>query len=356
MKTKVALVIILALGIASAAFIHFHSRKHPHTGELGQTDSQATLETSPAIPGAAGSSSSPSESPIANSNTKPPLAPFSAATSTNKLERLRQIETRFRSLAAGDPLTALRAAKEMTNSPVERERALLTLATEWTHGELRPPALRAHAIDGLGIEAGIGLEVAGNPQLAVLWANELTEGEGRNVLLQSTANRLVTSDPSAAFALAEQVPEADRRKFYESIFAVWGGTDTDAALKWADQLPDATDRDAAVAAIRTQAPVGIGTALKMEDGYPVITQVLAGTAAEKSGQIRPGDRIVGVAQGDSRFVDVRGVPLEQIVIQLRGAPNTMLQIQVVSADAPENSIPRTVTIFRDQIKFKTQTQ
>jgi hypothetical protein len=41
---------------------------------------------------------------------------------------------------------------------------------------------------------------------------------------------------------------------------------------------------------------------------------------------------------------------------IRGAPNTMLQLQVVSADAADNAIPRTITIFRDQIKFKPQTQ
>jgi len=353
-KTKIAFVVIAALAVASAALFHFHSRSPQVAADLAQSDaiepSQSTESAALPTNGKANAATQPQDSHISKSS----IAATSPA--TNKLERLRQIETRFRSLAAGDPLIALRAAREMTNSPVERERALLTLAAEWTHGELRDPALRAHAIDGLGLEAGIGLEVAGNPELAVLWANELTEGEGRRILLQATANWLVASDPAAAFALVDQMAEPDRRKFYDSIFASWGSSDTDAALKWADQFPDPADRDAAVAAIRTQAPVGIGTALKVEDGYPVITQVLPGTAAEKSGQIRAGDRIVGLAQGDSRFVDAHSVPLEQIVAMIRGAPNTMLQLQVVSADAPQNTVPRTVTIFRDQIKFKTQTQ
>jgi hypothetical protein len=244
----------------------------------------------------------------------------------------------------------------MTNNPVEREKALLTLVTEWTHGELRDPTRRAAAIAGLGLEAGIGLELANNPDLAVLWANELTEGESRNMVLKTTANHLVVLDPAGAFALADQIAEPDRQNFVNSIFADWASVDTDAALKWADQLPAGADRDSAVAAIRTSAPVGIGTALKIEDGYPVITQILPGTAAERSGQIRPGDRIIGLAQGDSRFVDAHAVPLEQIVAMIRGAPNTMLQLQVVSADAADNAIPRTITIFRDQIKFKPQTQ
>jgi len=37
---------------------------------------------------------------------------------------------------------------------------------------------------------------------------------------------------------------------------------------------------------------------------------------------------------------------------IRGAPNTMVQLQVLPADAPPNAAPRTVSITRDQLKFK----
>lgn len=356
MKTKIALSVVAALAVASATFIHFHSGqgKVP-AGEFGNMDSSQPAQP-PESAATAKTSAEVQSTPAQSQGAQVPGAAAATAHATNRLERLRQIETRFRLLAAGDPLSALRAAKEMSNNPVEREKALLTLVTEWTQGQLRDPTRRAAAIAGLGLEAGIGLELADHPDLAVLWANELTEGEGRTAVLKTAANHLVVQDPAAAFALADQIAEPDRRKFVDSLFADWGSADTDSALKWADQLPDAADREAAVAAIRTAAPVGIGTALKIEDGYPVVTQILPGTAAEKNGQIRPGDRIIGLAQGDSRFVDAHSVPLEQIVAMIRGAPNTMLQLQVVSADAPQNAIPRTVTIFRDQIRFKPQTQ
>jgi hypothetical protein len=353
-KTKLAIILIALLAIGSAILL-----RSPRHGEQAaitsanvehESGGDGNIAASPAAGAQAIAEIRKTEAQVAAAPSRP------ATGGTNKLERLRQVEAKFQQLAAGDPLSALRAAKAIAN-PVERERALLTLVTEWTHGELRPPGFRAHAIDGLGMEAGLGLEIANNPQLALLWANELTEGEGRNVLIQATANRLVTVDPAAGFGLADQLAESDRRKFYDSMFASWASVDTDAALKWADQLPESADRDAAIAAVRTAAPVGIGTALKVEDGYPVVTQIFPGTAAERNGQIRAGDRIVGLAQGDSRFLDVHGVPLEQVVGLIRGAPNTMLQLQVVSADAPENSVPRMVTIFRDQIKFKSpQTQ
>jgi len=61
---------------------------------------------------------------------------------------------------------------------------------------------------------------------------------------------------------------------------------------------------------------------------------------------------VALAQGDNAFVDARGLPLAQIVEKVRGAPNTPLQLQVLSADAPPNSAPRIVTLSRDQLRFK----
>jgi len=270
---------------------------------------------------------------------------------TNKLERLAQIRESFRALAVGDPASALRAAKQITDE-TERETALLTLVTEWTHGELGPPRSRARSIAAYGIEAGLGTELAKYPGLAVLWANELTDGPGRSEVLRVAALAMVGSDPAAAFALSGQIPDTDRPKFFEAVFADWGGQDTDAALRWADQLPDPAQRDAALAAIRTQAPVGIGAALSLKDGLPVINELIPGTPAELSGQLHPGDRILALAQGDSSFLDARNVSLQDVVKMVRGDPGTLLQLQVLSADAPPNSPPRTVSIIRDQLKFK----
>ena len=93
-------------------------------------------------------------------------------------------------------------------------------------------------------------------------------------------------------------------------------------------------------------------ALGLQDGYAVVRQLLPGTPAELSGQLHPGDRILALAQGDNSFMDVHGVPLAQLVEMIRGNPGTTLQLQVLSADAPADSMPRTISIVRDQIKFK----
>src|SRR5262249_38124974 len=163
------------------------------------------------------------------------------------------------------------------------------------------PGERSQMIAQYGLEAGLGVEMRANPELALAWANELTDGRGRTALLQAAAVGLVGADPSSAFAVNEEGAENDRTSFVAGIISGWAEKDTDAALKYKDQLPDQTEQDAALAAIRRVAPVGIGAALAMKDGYPVINNLLPGTPAQLSGQLQAGDRIVALAQGDNAF-------------------------------------------------------
>src|SRR5262249_13850064 len=153
------------------------------------------------------------------------------------------------------------------------------------------------------------LELAKRPELALQWASELTEGQGRAAVLQRTAVEMVESDPTSAFALSEQVPTEQLRGFFDSLFAGWAEKDTTATMDWAQGMGDPADREAALQAIQSVAPVGIGAVLSVQEGYPVINQLLPGTPAELSGQVRPGDRILALAQGDSAFVNARDLPL-----------------------------------------------
>jgi hypothetical protein len=285
--------------------------------------------------------------PVARVENQPEIVPAA----TNRVEVLARLREQFRALAAGDAKAAMAAAKGLTNE-VERETALLTLVTEWTHGELSPPRARATAISTFGLEAGMGMELVNNPQLAVLWANEMTQGPARLALLEQTAAALLDSDPAAAFELIHQVAPGEQRQFVNALYASWASTDTDAALRAADQIQDPAEHDAALQAIRSTAPVGIGAELRTQDGYPVINGLVPGTPAEASGQLHKGDRIVALAQGENAFVDTHNVSLGDIVQMIRGAPGTMVQLQVLPADAAPDSPPRTVAIWRDQLKFK----
>ena len=55
---------------------------------------------------------------------------------------------------------------------------------------------------------------------------------------------------------------------------------------------------------------GIGCVLQSRDDYTIIREVVPGSPAEKSGKLKVGDRIVGVAQGNAPFTDVLGWRLD----------------------------------------------
>jgi hypothetical protein len=154
--------------------------------------------------------------------------------------------------------------------------------------------------------------------------------------------------------MSEDDPAQGRWRL-DSVMAAWAQHDTDAALQWVEQnLSDPGERDLALNAIRSVAPVGIGAELALQDSYAVINRLVPGSPAELSGQLQSGDRIVAVAQGDNAFLDVRHLPLSELVQAIRGAPGTLIRLQVLPAAAPPDSPPATVTLFRDQIKHKKQ--
>jgi hypothetical protein len=344
----IALLVIIATGLTASWWLLSPGRpKQPQSQPVA-----AAQPEQPAPP------AKPIE-PAASARQELPAIPRNAAaqrpveqlpTPLSKAERLAQIRETYRALATGDAKTALRAARKLTDD-TERETALLALVTEWTRGELEPPQRRAWAIANYGLEAGLGMELAHNPDLAVLWANELTDGQARAAVLERTAVAMLGTDPANAIALSQSFQAGDY-SIFSSVFANWAQQDTDAALQYADQLPDATDRESAMRAIQSVAPVGIGTELRMQDGLPVINRLLPGTPAETGGQLQPGDRIVAMAQGNNSFVDAHGMALADVVQAIRGTPGTLLQLKVLSADAPPDAAPRTVAITRDQIKFK----
>jgi hypothetical protein len=350
---KVMLALIGLVAVVSAGVIASRlgalsgglKRRQPQPVAVAEPEEPAPppRPVEPAAPAGPKVSAASNRAPAQPAPEQPP-APL------DKAERLAQLRETFRALAKGDPKTAMRAAKELSDG-TERETALLALVTEWKHGELGPPERRAWAVANFGLEAGLGVELAHNPELAVLWANELTEGQGRTVVLEHAALAMLGTDPAGAVALSQSV-QAGGHPFFDSVFANWAQQDTDAALQYAEQLSDPTERDAAMKAIQSVAPVGIGAELRVQDGLPVINRLMPGAPAELGGQLQPGDRIVAVAQGNNSFVDARGMALADVVQAIRGAPGSLLQLQVLSADASLDATPHTVAIFRGQIKYK----
>ncbi|MBA4149848.1 MAG: carboxy terminal-processing peptidase [Verrucomicrobia bacterium] len=99
---------------------------------------------------------------------------------------------------------------------------------------------------------------------------------------------------------------------------------------------------------------GIGAVLKSEDGYCTIQSLVPGAPAEKTKQIKEGDRIVAVAQKGKEPVDCVGMKLNKVVEMIRGEKGTEVQLTIVPADAADTSTRKLVTIIRDEVKLEDQ--
>lgn len=97
--------------------------------------------------------------------------------------------------------------------------------------------------------------------------------------------------------------------------------------------------------------VGIGAMLYVEDGYCTIRELIPGGPAEKSKQLKPTDKIVGVAQGeDEPMQDVIGMRLKNIVKLIRGKQGTTVRLLIQPADE-DPSKRKEVSLKREEIKL-----
>ena len=120
---------------------------------------------------------------------------------------------------------------------------------------------------------------------------------------------------------------------------------------------------------------GIGAVLKKDRNYCQIFELKEGPA-KRSGQIKEGDRIVAVAQGNAKPlsdngttfvppsssdqpqhntdpVDVIGMPLDKIVEMIRGPKGTQVTLTIIPVDSAD-TVRKEVTLIRDEIKLDDQ--
>ena len=100
---------------------------------------------------------------------------------------------------------------------------------------------------------------------------------------------------------------------------------------------------------------GIGAVLKNENEYTVVQRTVVGGPAALSGQINPGDRIVGVGQdAEGEMEDVIGWRLQDVVDLIRGAKGTTVRLQLLPEDEGSAGRSKLVTLLRNEIKLEDQ--
>ena len=97
---------------------------------------------------------------------------------------------------------------------------------------------------------------------------------------------------------------------------------------------------------------GIGVSIRPERGnedYTKIETIVEGGPASKSGQVKSGDRIIGVAQDGEKMIDVIGWPSSEIVGLIRGKRGTKITVRLLATGA-SMSQARNVSLVRDVIQ------
>jgi len=150
------------------------------------------------------------------------------------------------------------------------------------------------------------------------------------------------------------------RKRYESIRKSWQQTDNDELLeRYLSAMTTGFDPHSSYMAPSTLDNFnitmkleldGIGASLRSLDGYTVVQNIIPGGAADKQGDLKPEDKIVGVGEGPNGDIqDIVDMKLNDVVKKIRGKRGTVVRLEVEGAD---NSERNTVAITRDRIELK----
>lgn len=100
---------------------------------------------------------------------------------------------------------------------------------------------------------------------------------------------------------------------------------------------------------------GIGAQLQKQDDVVAIREIIPGGPAARSNKLQPGDRIVGVGQGESGTMeDVIGWRIDDVVAKIRGTKGTKVRLDIVPVEAGIDSKPSRIVLTRDKIKLEEQ--
>ena len=98
---------------------------------------------------------------------------------------------------------------------------------------------------------------------------------------------------------------------------------------------------------------GIGALLGSEDDYTKIVSLVPGGPAEKSGLIKPDDKVISIRQGEEEIAqDVIGWRIDDVVDLIRGKSGTQVELEFLTSDSLNENIKKKVLLTREEVKLE----
>ena len=98
---------------------------------------------------------------------------------------------------------------------------------------------------------------------------------------------------------------------------------------------------------------GIGALLSTKDDYAIIVSLVPGGPAQLSGELNEEDRIVKIRQENEEvFTDVTGWRIDEIVRNIRGEPQSKVELEIIPADSEDDTERKNVLITREIVELK----
>jgi len=96
---------------------------------------------------------------------------------------------------------------------------------------------------------------------------------------------------------------------------------------------------------------GIGAVLRSENENTIVERLVTSGPADKAGQLKPSDKIIGVAQDKEEMVDVIGWRLDEVVDLIRGPKDSTVRLDIISGSG-QTEKHREILIVRDEVKLE----
>ncbi len=96
---------------------------------------------------------------------------------------------------------------------------------------------------------------------------------------------------------------------------------------------------------------GIGAVLQADDDFTVVRSLVPGGPADKSKQLKPEDKITGVAQDNGKMQDIIGWRLDEVVDLIKGPKGTRVRLEIQRGDGAARQ-SQIVELQRDEVRLE----